>query len=294
MLMLSLNKRLKAMHSVNNDRPTLIASTGLRSPDEQLQHSGTQHVASTSRVDISSKAETSSRNLHSASTTTRQKRCRQMSGVAAAEELKEKRAHLLPADTVAANGSHSGESNSIATVCQVSVSSDGGMSASSPSLASAANTPCTEDTTKKRPRTPAAQTANAKEKHPMLCPCSDSCRRQCTQKISDSRRSDIYTQYWQNPYDTRRTWMYSHIVRVQVQRRRPAGGSKSRQQSYLYKMPTCDGSDVFVCKTFFLHTLGYKSDKVVTCLMQSCDPDLLSPEPSKRGGTSQQTVLTRA
>jgi len=209
-----------------------------------------------------------------------------MSG-AAAEELKEKRALLLPADIlVAATGSPSVEPSSVVAVGQVSVSSDGGMSAPSPSFASAdEHTACSEGPTKKRPRTQAAQTANAKEKHPMLCPCSASCRRKCTQKVSESRRSDIYTQYWQNPYDTRRTWMNSHIVRVQVQRRRPVpdGGSKSRQQSYLYKMPTFDGSDVFVCKTFFLHTLGYNSDKVVTCLMQACDPDQLSPQPSKRG-----------
>jgi len=258
MLMLSLNKRLENMHSVHNDsKPTLIFSTGLRSLGEQLQHSGTQHVASTSRVDVSLPAETSSRKPHT-STVTLKKRRQQMLG-AAAEQLKEKRALLLPADIlVAATGSHSVEPSSVAADGQVSVSSDSGMSAPSPSFTSAdEHTACSEGPTKKHPRTQAAQTANAKEKHPMLCPCSASCRRKCTQKISESRRSDIYTQYWQNRYDTRHTWMNSHIVRVQVQRRRPVpAGEASLANS---RRPTCIrcrhamGVTCLSAKHFFAH-----------------------------------------
>ena len=45
---------------------------------------------------------------------------------------------------------------------------------------------------------------------------------------------------------------------------------------------TCTKCCLYV-RHFFLHTLGYKSDKVITCLMQSCGPNILSPGPSKRG-----------
>lgn len=41
----------------------------------------------------------------------------------------------------------------------------------------------------------------------------------------------------------------------------------------------------------FLHTIGYKSDKVVTCLMQACDPDQMSPQPSKRGRHKQPNYV---
>lgn len=113
--------------------------------------------------------------------------------------------------------------------------------------------------TKRRPHTPAARSATSEEKHLPLPSCGTSCRQKCTKKISESHRADTHEQYRRNPYDTRCMRLNSHIVRVNVQRRRtaaPAGGHnrKPRELSYLYKLPNEDGTDVFVCKTFF-HTL---------------------------------------
>lgn len=138
---------------------------------------------------------------------------------------------------------------------------------------------------KKRPRTSDDQTAESKAKHPILPPCTAACRRKCHQKIDDSRRVDIHEQFWAKAYDNRRQWIYHHIDRVHVQRRRTTGDSSRtpRESSYLYKLPTDGGIDVFVCKTFFLRTLGYNSDKVISCLMHANGPNILTPGASSRG-----------
>jgi len=138
---------------------------------------------------------------------------------------------------------------------------------------------------KKRPRTSEEQIAASKEKHPLLPPCTNECRRKCCQKISPVRRADIHEQFWTQAYDFRRMWLFHHIVRVEVQRTRTAGENsrKPRQSSFRYKLPDDSGNEVFVCKPFFLHILGYASDKVVTCLMSATSPTFLSPNPSTRG-----------
>ena len=128
---------------------------------------------------------------------------------------------------------------------------------------------------KKRPRTSVTQTEESKAKHPLMSPCS-SCKRKCYGKLSETRRVDIYEQYWNKTYESRRQWMYSQIDRLPVYRRRAINNSrKPRGSSYLYKLPDEHGTDVFVCKQFFLHTPGYRSDKVITCLMQNHNSNFL-------------------
>ena len=146
----------------------------------------------------------------------------------------------------------------------------------------------------KRPRSSAEQTAASKEKHPLLPPCSGSCKRKCNNKFSHSRRVDIYEEFWSKSYDTRRAFIFSHIDQVSVQRRRAVDNSRNlRGSSYRYKLPTDDGN-VFVCKTFFLHTLGFNSDKVITCLMRENGPNVLTPGISLRGKNKPSNCVDEA
>jgi len=66
---------------------------------------------------------------------------------------------------------------------------------------------------KERPRTSEEQIAASKEKHPLLPPCTNECRRKCCQKISPVHRADIHEQFWTKAYDCHRKWLFHHIVR---------------------------------------------------------------------------------
>ena len=271
MLMLSLNKRLKTVHHATHDIQSSVDAVHRRTPSNS-DTSVPSHGEQSYRPHTESKSPRPAQ-VQASKTVKSKEKCHHLQC-----SDRQKAAMVVPGiQPNSDNTLHAGASSNNSVSALPVVSSDEPASG------------CNTETKKRRPRTSAAQTAESKEKHPMLPPCSATCRRKCSQKISASRRADIHKQFWMNLYDARRMWMYNHLHRVPVQRRRPAAAGEDisrrqpRESSYLFKLPAEDGSDVFVCKTFFLHTLGYKSDKVLTCLMHSCAANVLSPAPSKRG-----------
>ena len=130
---------------------------------------------------------------------------------------------------------------------------------------------------RKRFRTGAEKHDRDKDKHKILPPCKPTCKRQCIEKIGQDRRETIHAQFWEMNYNERRAWIYDHVKRIATRRpRSTTRGCYNREFSRLYVLPNADGKDVFVCKIFFIRTLGYHSDNVITATLSATTMESVS------------------
>lgn len=119
------------------------------------------------------------------------------------------------------------------------------------------------------------------DKYQLKPPCS--CKMKCFEKILEDRRVAVHEQFWSMTYNNRRSFVHSHIKVQPKSRSRPRTGEGLRNFSRYYMLPNADGNDVFVCKLFFLRTLGYTSDKIITATLSATPSDVLSPPSDRRG-----------
>ncbi|XP_041358684.1 uncharacterized protein LOC121375341 [Gigantopelta aegis] len=145
----------------------------------------------------------------------------------------------------------------------------------------------------KRPRTDQEKQVRNKKMYPMLAPCGEKCRKQCTQHISTEQRVKIHDEFWTMDYNKRRRWVYFHVKTTKTKRpRKESTGAKPREKTRLYVCPDEKSQETFVCKTFFfLHTLGFRSDKVVTTALSSTPEGAISPMPDARGTHAPKNKL---
>lgn len=121
-----------------------------------------------------------------------------------------------------------------------------------------------EQVKRKRARTEHQKSEHNIAKYPLLPPCKDSCRKNCRDKFSDKQRALINKTYWKMTFGERRAWMDGHIIILDVKQRRVvAGKGKKRKHSLTYSLPL-DKSVKSVCKPMFMHTLGMKTDAIIT------------------------------
>ena len=134
---------------------------------------------------------------------------------------------------------------------------------------------------KKRRRSAADKKIANITKYQLMSPCK--CRKNCVEKIEQDRRRNIHSQFWSLDYNSRRSYIYNHIRVQQKSRSRPRSGDCVRNFSRFYTLPDASGQNVFVCKSFFLKTLGYSSDKVITSTLLATPSGALTPPADKRG-----------
>ena len=137
---------------------------------------------------------------------------------------------------------------------------------------------------KKRIRTSKQKAQRNLCKYKMLPVCQ--CRRKpsCASKICENRRAAIHTAFWKMNYNLRKAWIFSQVKLIPVARRRNnVSGDVSRNSTRSYTLTDESGSEQTVCKLFFLHTLGYKNDKVITVTMSSAALGRVAVSPDKRG-----------
>jgi DNA-directed RNA polymerase beta subunit len=96
----------------------------------------------------------------------------------------------------------------------------------------------------------------------MLPPCRDTCRQKCCEKLTDTNRQQINSTYWNLDFGQRRLWLDSHISVLQIKRR--TRETHTRKKSLRFSLPKADASKQTVCKVMFLHTLGLKTDGIIT------------------------------
>jgi len=110
---------------------------------------------------------------------------------------------------------------------------------------------------RKRARTTADKITNARAKHPIRHGCDDRCRRKCSSKFTDERRSQIHNVYWQMTYNEKRIWQSRLIKQKEVMRHRRRNSaveneSYKRTNSFCYFLPSeTVANEIPVCQKFF-------------------------------------------
>ena len=99
-------------------------------------------------------------------------------------------------------------------------------------------------------------------------------KKRCHTKVDNATRESIHVEFWNLDYDARRLWIFNHIEQFKPKRRDTEIEWSKRQFSRSYWLPlnTLPGCKLYVCKDMFLHTLGHKSDKVITSALLTTSP----------------------
>ena len=148
------------------------------------------------------------------------------------------------------------------------------------------STPHSSTRATKNPSTSSKKISSIKEKYPILTPCC--CKKKCIEKIPQESRNIIHDKFWEmESTDERRLWMCGNIkVQAKKSAKIPSMvavyACKNRQVTRSYFLSN-DGMSEEVCKTFFLRTLGYKHDTVITKMFASMTPTKSRPQTDKRG-----------
>lgn len=101
--------------------------------------------------------------------------------------------------------------------------------------------------------------------------CGEKCRRDCG-LFSIEERKSIWNKYWGIPYNLRRNFL-NKCTRIQeVKRRRVTETNPDpkyrKNETRLYFLPK-NNEEINVCRSFFLKTLGHKTDAVLTELSRA-------------------------
>lgn len=125
---------------------------------------------------------------------------------------------------------------------------------------------------KKRRRTEDEKSKYNKDTHPLRPPCG--CRRKCSTKLPQTRRMEIWTDFWSNAYNARR-----QIIHQLVQskpKKVSTSQTSNRQFTFNYHLISSSSERIQVCKLFFLATIGYGSKSSVVDATKSLCTDTSS------------------
>lgn len=134
---------------------------------------------------------------------------------------------------------------------------------------------------RKRLKTEEQKVAYRRKKYPLLSPCK--CPKKCFEKISMERREQINHQFWGLTYQMRAMFLLNNVKQCSVKRCTAGTVLSRRKFSRKYTMPDSMDNQVFVCKVFFLSTLGLTSDRMVTNLLHKNPMGTLIPADDNRG-----------
>ncbi|KAL2089719.1 hypothetical protein ACEWY4_014407 [Coilia grayii] len=154
----------------------------------------------------------------------------------------------------------------------------GHASASNPVLPPAVPAPAPENGSTSAPLPP-----ESTGRPPMREPCGIKCRRQCTRKIPEDRRREIWSEYWDMSYGDKRSFVFYSVS--QVQKAKAFANPSRRSRSFIYRLKDADEIPRQVCKMFFLSTLGYHpaNDSLVFSVMGKEVTPALAPRRDQRG-----------
>ena len=109
------------------------------------------------------------------------------------------------------------------------------------------------------------------ETHPMQLPCA--CKRQCSAIIDGDGRKAIHAEFWSLGRELQSDFIFQRIEVYEKKRKRVRGTpKKERTHSRQYTFKIVSGESQQVCSKFFLCTLGYTKDTVITTLFNKQSP----------------------
>jgi len=99
-----------------------------------------------------------------------------------------------------------------------------------------------------------------RDKHKLQPPCCITCKKNCIQRIPENLRVEINRQYWTLSKKEQELFVVNSIERKCVQSRRGVTLEKKRNWSFSYLLKNSDGLFKYVCKQFYLATLGFSKN----------------------------------
>lgn len=109
------------------------------------------------------------------------------------------------------------------------------------------------------------------------------CILKCSEKIKETRQTDINKQYWDLDKQSQRLFVHSCVKKLS-KKKFTVGSVSRRSNTFKYYLKDCDGLEVQVCKTFFLATLGYdKNNDRFLKNIRGTDKNAIVPQHDKRG-----------
>ncbi|CAH1106436.1 unnamed protein product [Psylliodes chrysocephalus] len=135
-----------------------------------------------------------------------------------------------------------------------------------------------------------------KLKHVMRPSCPEPCKKKCSSLLVDADRVYIWENYWSLKYCDRRKWLAKNVQIVQIQRKTVTKAPAEhflKADSRKFFLPK-NNQSVCVCRRFFLNTLVYSNDSVITelCAAIKREP-LLNNIRENRGISNPERALCR-
>ena len=130
-------------------------------------------------------------------------------------------------------------------------------------------------------------------------PCKDSCRKKRKENITEEHRGLINHTFWGLSFAGRRGWFDAHINILGIKQRTTgaAGANVKRKHTLSYTLPQPNGVDLHVCKAMFMHTIGTKTDGMITEFVTTklnAPEQAISPTTEGRGKHEPWNKLDRA
>lgn len=96
----------------------------------------------------------------------------------------------------------------------------------------------------------------------LLPPCPNSCRKKCFETISSQQRELIFQAFNAMGFSERRLFVDAYVTQIEKVYQ---SSSTKRKFTQVYTLQLCpQATKQIVCKTMFLHTLGFKTDGMIT------------------------------
>nr|CAH7722524.1 unnamed protein product [Callosobruchus chinensis] len=92
----------------------------------------------------------------------------------------------------------------------------------------------------------------------------ENCKKRCSVAINTNRQNAINKEFWEVTYEQQRQFIFSSVKKIDKKRKTKDGDSR-RSSTIVYYLKSDSGTDVNVCKKFFLAILGYQvhNDRIV-------------------------------
>lgn len=132
-----------------------------------------------------------------------------------------------------------------------------------------------------------------RKKHDLKPPCSDVCKRRCTQKLSHEQRCKVNEDFWQMNWYEQKLFIRNSCRYEKTGRSRTENSRRSKSIKYFFKN---ESTTVSVCKQFFLSVLGFKktNDSVAYQALSSVSNDIISPKADGRGRKPSKNKIERS
>lgn len=121
--------------------------------------------------------------------------------------------------------------------------------------------------------------------------CKGKCSRSCKQ-VAEEHRQQIWKQYWEMDYTSRRKWFSKHVTLIPIKRRQN-DALRPRTDSRCFTLTLPDFTEVPVCRLMFLNTLGYSNDSVITQLIKAVKSGSCGVNVQELRGGSHRPISNR-